>query len=272
MLVQKDISNRLNEIFEMKIGRVLKISQEHSKKSEDKRLWARIEVFPSGTYDDVPFWGGGIDFETEFPHGFFVPPRENQLMIIFFLNGNFNNPVGVVPMPHPYDASFTDKYYDLVESVDDISLFHFSGTRIIMREDGSIDIQKRIEESTDNFVNHTLKIEFEYDSGVRKKTITDIDNDVIIELTTDDVKITDTKDQVFNMHSKTGEEKVELIDKSSQKILLDSTSGSEKVVVEKSATQKVTMDSSGNKIEFGSQTFEQTSSSTKINNNLEVLA
>ena len=210
MFEMKDFSNRLNEMFEMRLGRVLSISQQHSKKESDKRLWARIEMFPSGTFDDVPFWGGGVDFETEFPHGIFVPPRENQYIVIFFALGNFDNPFAAIPIPHPYDQSFAEKYYDLVESVNDISIFHFSGSRIILREDGSIDIQKRIEESTDNFVNHTLKIELEYDSGnnVRKKTITDVDNNIKIELTTDDMKITDSKNQVFQMRSKAGEEKI----------------------------------------------------------------
>lgn len=215
-----DISNRLNEMFEMRLGRILKISQQHGKKDSDKRLWAKIELFPSGTHENVPFWGGGIDFDTNMPHGVFCPPRENQTVIIFFLNGNFSNPVAAFPVPHPYDFSFVEKYYDIVENVNDISVFHFSGSRIILREDGSIDIQKRIEESTDVFVNHTLKIEFEYDdiNDIRKKTITDIDNNIKIELTTDDVKITDSKDQIFNMHHKTGEEKIVLQKTAAQKI------------------------------------------------------
>ncbi len=208
MFKMTDISNRLNEMFEMRLGRILSISQQHSKKESDKRLYARIELFPAGTFDDVPFWGGGVDFDTEFPHGVFVPPRENQYIIIFFALGDFNNPFAAIPVPHPYDFSFVEKYYDLVESVNDISIFHFSGSRIILREDGSIDIQKRIEESAGNFVNHTLKIEFEYSGGIRKKTITDSDNNITIELTTDDVKITDSKSQVFQMRSKTSEEKI----------------------------------------------------------------
>ena len=276
MFTQKNIGNRLNEIFEARLGRILEITQQHSKKDSDKRLWARIELFPSGTYENVPFWGGGVDLtegSNNYPHGMFVLPRENQMILILFIKGNYLDPFAAIPIPHPYDYSFVDKYYEIMENINDIALFHYSGSRIILREDGSIDIQKRIEETTDNFVNHTLKLEFEYDSGnnVKKKTITDVDNDVIVELTTDDVKITDAKDQIFNMHSKTGEEKIELIDKSSQKVLLDSTSGSEKVVIEKTSTQKITMDSNGNKIEFGSQTFEQKSTSTVVNNNLEVL-
>jgi len=220
-----NINNKLNEIFEMKIGRILNVHQGHTKKEEDKRLFAKIEVFPSGTFDNVPFWGGGFDLNTEMPHGIFSIPRENQLIIIFFINGYFNDPVGVCPIPHPYDGSFVDKYYNLIENINDISIFHFSGSRIIIREDGSIDIQKRIEESIDNFVNHTLKIEFEYDSGnnLRKKTITDIDNDVIIEIDGDDVNITDSADQFINMHHKTGENKLVFQRSGSQKIELNNT-------------------------------------------------
>jgi hypothetical protein len=226
MMVEKDISNRLNEIFEAKIGRILEIKQQHGKRDNDKRLWARIEMFPAGTYENVPFWGGGFDLETEMPHGMFVPPRENQLILILFLNGSFENPIAAIPFPHPYDDSFVDKYYNLIENINDISFFHYSGSRIIMREDGSIDIQKRIEESTGNFTNHTLKIKFEYDSGnnIRKKTITDSDNNIIIELTGDNYKVTDAAGQNINLRQKSGEEKVIVEKSGSQKIEMNSSS------------------------------------------------
>jgi len=248
--MEKDISNILNEVFSAKIGRILKIKQGHSKRDQDKRLWAKIEVFPSGTYENVPFWGGGFDLNSEMPHGSFIIPRENQLILILFLNGSFENPIGIIPFPHPYDDSFVEKYYDLVENINDIGIYHYSGSRCIMREDGSIDIQKRIEESTDNFTNHTLKLEFEYDdqNDIRKKIITDNDNNVIIEINTEGVKITDDAGQIFNMHFKPSEEKIELIDKSGQKITLDSSSGSEKILIEKSGSQKIELNSSGDSI------------------------
>lgn len=222
---RKDISNKLNEIFEMKLGRILDIHQGHTERTNDKRLFAKIEVFPAGTFNNVPFWGGGFDLNTEMPHGIFSVPRENQLIVVFFINGYFNDPVGVASIPHPYDGSFVEKYYNLIENINDISIFHYSGTRIILREDGSIDIQKRIEESTDNFVNHTLKIEFEYDdiNSLRKKTITDVDNDVIINIDDDDVKITDSQNQFINMHHKSGENKIIVQRSGTQKIEMNDT-------------------------------------------------
>lgn len=278
MVENVPIEKRLNEVFEARIGRVLEVYQEHKQLSRDKRLYCSIEVFPAGEYENVPFWGGGFDLDedVEMPHGFFCPPRPHQYVLILFINGNFENPVAAAPIPHPHDYSFVEKYYNLVESVNDIGLYHYSGTRVIMREDGSIDIQKRIEESEDNFVNHTLKIEIEYDEGndIRKKTITDVDNDVIIELTTEDVSITDTKDQHFKMHSVDDEEYVEFLDKAGQKGILDSTKDAENIQFVDKASQEITMwaksgenyiqlkrgDNQLVKLENNKNTFKQSSS------------
>ena len=140
----------LEKIYESRIGRILKIYQQNKFDPSDNRLFCDLEVFPSGTFTNMPIYGGGVDFQTKFPHGIFALPRKDQLVVILFLESNFQNPMACLPIPYNYDGAdqYKDLFNNLVESVDDIGLYHYSGTRQIFRANGNIDIQKRIKETT----------------------------------------------------------------------------------------------------------------------------
>ena len=265
----KKATKNLNNIFDARLGKIVEIRLGHSNNTEDTRLFCDVELFPSGQLPNVSLWGGGIDLETEFPHGIFNLPRQEQMVLVLFIKGNIEDPLAAIPLPYNCDAAdeIKELYYDIVENINDLSIFHYSGSRLIFREDGSIDVQKRIEETPDNFVNHTLKIEFEYDAvnSIKKKIITDVDNDIVIELTTDDVKITDTKDQVFNMHSKDNEEEISLLDATSQLIKMYAKSGSNYIEIKRGTNQLIKLETNKNTLKQSTtQYIEQGASSTDI--------
>jgi hypothetical protein len=259
----------LENIFDARLGKIMEVRLQHSNNAEDKRLFCDIELFPSGQFSNVGLWGGGVDLETKFPHGIFSIPRQEQMVLVLFAKGNMENPVAALPLPYNCDMADEVKelYYDLVENINDIGVFHYSGTRIILREDGSIDLQKRIEESTDTFVNHTLKVEFEYDAinSIRKKIITDVDNSTVINLTAEDVDIIDSKNQKFNMHSKDNEESISVLDAASQLVKMYAQSGSNYIEIKRGTNQLIKLENGKNTLkESATQYIEQGASSTDI--------
>jgi len=217
------MQNSLENIYEARIGRIMKVYQISKNDPNDKRIFCDIEIFPAGQANDVPLYGGGIDFTTKFPHGIFCLPRENQMILILFVNANFENPVACIPLPYNYDAEFKDKFYSLLEDIDDINIFHFTGSRIIIRKTGKFEIQKRIEETPGNFVNHSIQLEIKYESSQSKKIFTDLQNNIIITLSKDEVKVIDTKSQSIIITSKDGEEKIVITDKWNNKVEMKDT-------------------------------------------------
>jgi len=152
-VIYKDNTFRSDEIYEMYLGRVIRRRQQAGENTDNLRLYVDVELGIGGPLNDVPYYGGGVDLITEFPHGLFVPPRENQIVLIMFLRGDSQNPVACCPVPHPrwkkgeVDSTFeTDKakYNNIMSSLDDITLFHYSGSRISLKENGKIEIAKKI--------------------------------------------------------------------------------------------------------------------------------
>jgi prefoldin subunit 5 len=257
--------NVLNNINSAKIGTINKVFMENPYDDKDKRIFCDITVLPSGEFKNVPIYGGGIDFDTEFTHGVFALPRKNQLILILFINSNFENPVACIPLPYNFNASDEHKnlFNEPIEDVEDLGVYHFSGSRLILRKNGTIDIQKRIEESTDTFVNHTLNIEFKYEDEKRKKIISDVDNEFVVEIVAkEDVKFTDNKNQSLNFHSKDNEEFIELLDKAEQTIKMNSESGSEGITITDKNDNVIETSSTGISLE------DQNGSKIAIDNNL----
>jgi len=147
------------EAYELFLGRVVRSKQQIGEDTDKKRLVVDIELGVGGYLNNVPYYGGGIDLETEYPHGLFIPPRENQLIGILFLRGNSENPVGCFPLPHPsWEVEEKDdyKYNEILEDLEDIALFHFSGTRVLLKKDGKVEIGKK-----DGSTYRRLEIDFQ---------------------------------------------------------------------------------------------------------------
>lgn len=138
---------RQNEIYESYLGKVVRVKQQAGENEDNKRLYVDLELGIGGTLNNVGYYGGGVDLNTGYPHGLFVPPRIGQVILVLFLRGSSQVPVGCCPFPHPnWDLNKTgsDKFNDIMDDLDDITLFHFSGSRIHLRKDGKIEITKKI--------------------------------------------------------------------------------------------------------------------------------
>jgi len=141
----------------MHYGVVTRVKQQVGENVDAKRLVCDIRLDTGGPLNNVPYYGGGVDSVTKFPHGLFIPPRENQKVAVAFIQGYWQSPVCCFPIPHPCwkieEKNYSD-YNDIMGDLDDIGLFHYSGSRIYLKSSGKIEIAKKIAA-----VEH--KIEFE---------------------------------------------------------------------------------------------------------------
>lgn len=168
--------NMQNEIFGLRIGRVIRVKQQVGEDVDSKRLVCDIEIAMGGTKNDVPFFGGGIDTVTENPHGIFVPPREDQMVGVLFVRGHYDNPIAAFSIPHPswnVEQADLSKFNELLDSINDIAVFHYTGTKIIMRENGKIELLKDIS-GTD------YGLTFTFSDTDKKTTIEDQNSNKII--------------------------------------------------------------------------------------------
>lgn len=281
--------NQRNELYYLEVGRVIEVMQQVGTTLDDKRLVCRIEMAMGGILPNVPFYGGGIDTKTQFPHGLFAPPRANQLVGILFLRGNCQNPVACFPIPHPTwtlnNVNGKKLYSSIMEDLDDITLFHFSGTRIHLRKDGTVEFAKVIN-------NQKYKMNIKIEETDKKKTITDLDNNHVIifqdkkifindsngneitiddngisiidkennmvEMTGDGIKVTDTKNNVIE----TNNDGVKITDKSNNKYTMDSAG----IKLEDKNGNKAEMKSSGIKAQdLNGNTLEMQAGKVAIN-------
>lgn len=175
MFDQVEIDNtfRKDEIFEMYLGRIVKTKQQVGR-TDKKYMVCDIELGVGGDLQDVPLFGPSVDLNTGNPHGIAFAPRNNSLVGVLFLRGMWKNPVGCFPLPFPsWEVSTSDKekYNNIMDSLNDLSIFHYTGTRIDFREDGSIEIAKKIDDNVYKF-----KLEFQDSDNDAEKKITDVDN------------------------------------------------------------------------------------------------
>jgi len=169
-VIENNSPFRSSEIYESYVGRVMRVKQQAGENTDNLRLYVDIELGIGGNLEDVPYYGGGVDIVTGFPHGLFVPPREHQQILILFLRGNSQNPVGCCPLPYPsWKAGAVDKakYNNIMTDTDNIALFHYSGTRIYLRKNGTIELTKKI-------VATEYKLSISFDSVNDTFTIEDL--------------------------------------------------------------------------------------------------
>ena len=191
---QRDNTDRLSEIFEARVGTVISSYIGDPDNASDKRLFCDVDVHPRGLRSKVAFYGGGVDIETEngMPHGIIFPPRKGQYVLVLFINGDWQSPAVCVPFAHPSDQTFTEKYYDLLEDIDDSAIYHHSGTKIVMKKDGTVIIGKKIDESTKHevtlsFTSDGIKLESEDKIGLQgfDKKVSRVDDAIEINNATD---------------------------------------------------------------------------------------
>jgi hypothetical protein len=127
------------KIATLRQAEVLEIKKGHSRRTQDKRLYINIKLDNGVRYNNVPFYGPGVDLETEMPHGSFFPPVKNQKVGVFFVQGHPENPYGAFPIPYPVNpGKDAEKYYNILEDIEDGGVFHKSGSRSIHKKNGDI--------------------------------------------------------------------------------------------------------------------------------------
>lgn len=128
-------------VFQATQARVEDVRVGHSTDTRDRRLFCDITLSTGVKIENVPFYGGGVDLTNSTPHGVFFPPVVGQKIIVFFIDAHWKNPVGCIPIPFPWDSSKDfQKYNDVLDNINDAAIFHKSGTKIIMRANGSVEI------------------------------------------------------------------------------------------------------------------------------------
>jgi hypothetical protein len=215
-----DNTSALFTITSLQIGYVTKVYQQHTRNNSDKRLYMTVNMIPDGMQvENVPFYSGGVDKKTKYPHGLFLPPRENQVVGVFFIKGHYGNPVGCIPLPFEVYKDDRKLYYNILENINDTGLFHYSGSRITFRENGTIEITKRIDKSNEDYENQSLSFDFKYENGQSKKKIKDENNNFEFYIDKESFYIKDKKNnKILFDSSDSGQTGFKLTDKNNNYI------------------------------------------------------
>lgn len=138
----------------LRVGKIKRIKDEEF-------LLVDIEPSDGGIIENIGWFGGTYDEETENYHGICCPPRIGALVIFGFLNGSANKPNVVAQFELPSDtANKTIDKYNGTASKNEIRIGHFSGTSIKLKEFGEIEINcgKITKENGENTYSTTLEI------------------------------------------------------------------------------------------------------------------
>lgn len=128
-----------NELYMLKIGVVQATRGVNSERTTEKRLYCDVVMFDGITITNLPFYGGGVDSVTAKPHGLFFPPAIGQQIGVLYVEGNFKNPIGCFPIPFPGKQADMTKY-DNIMLEGECMVAHKSGSKVLFKSDGSIEI------------------------------------------------------------------------------------------------------------------------------------
>jgi hypothetical protein len=193
-----DMEDGQNELIELETARVIRVKQGMDQNEEDTRLTVDVEMNRGGEILDIPFFGGTVDRETKKPHGVFMAPRVDSLMAVMFVKGNSEDPIGCFSVPYPSWNHGDDEYedfYDILDDVDDIGIFHFSGTKMKMKKDGKITMSKDAADKNDP----ANELEITFNETKNEKIIKDVNNNITITLNEDKMKIETSGSQVLEL-------------------------------------------------------------------------
>jgi hypothetical protein len=134
--------NKSNRTFNsLEIGEIRNVQFENSGNKTDKRMVCEVLTGSGVIKRDVPFYGGGVDLESGNPHGIFAPPLEGQMVGILYVDSSHKNPVVAFPIPFNWgQGNNQEKYYNLLDDKEDLMIAHKSGSKMIMRKSGDIEI------------------------------------------------------------------------------------------------------------------------------------
>lgn len=193
-------------------GRITKIKTSHAKangKNNIKQQCVDVIVNAATIFENVQFYGGGVDHSTNNPHGLFVPPRENQMVLVLCINGNSQAPVACIPLPYSMNNKdeILRKYNDIIvdkskqATVDEIQLCHYSGMKIAFRDDGSLDIRMQDKNKGESF-DKTYFLNVAVDKNTGNFTIIDSNTTPNkVEFKTTGLKVTDKNSNIVEMTS-----------------------------------------------------------------------
>lgn len=128
---------------------------------DDEFLLVDIEPTDGGIIENIGWFGGTYDNETENYHGFCVPPRIGALVLFGFIDGSANKPNVIAQFEFPSDSTNkTIARYNGTANKNEIRLGHFSGTLITLKENGEVKIEagEITQENGENKYSTTLEI------------------------------------------------------------------------------------------------------------------
>lgn len=139
MALSKEKMMKRFNVVDLRIAKVQEVRIGHSDITSDKRLYCSLLLDNGTTVSNVPFYGCGVDSETKKLHGSLIPPVVNQMVGVSYVHGHYKNPVAAFPIHMPWLREEDEEVYnDVLESVDDIGFFHKTGTKLLFKEDGTI--------------------------------------------------------------------------------------------------------------------------------------
>jgi len=156
-----------HQYVKFKIAKVKDRRIKCSKDSNDKRLYCDLEVADGTLKQDVPFYGCSVDIDNDNTlHGLLYAPIIGSMVGVLFAEGHYSNPVICFTIPFAFERKNKEKFYDLLEDIDDMVLSHRSGSRVIFKKNGDIFIKNKDDDeifkyeksSNDIILNKNLKI------------------------------------------------------------------------------------------------------------------
>lgn len=139
MIQRSDNRDKLLNMEPM-LGKIMQVYTDNPDEASKKYLLCRVKMARGGELKDVPLYGPGIDLQTNKPHGFSAPPRFGQLVLVLFVNNQFNNPVAAIPLPYAAEVSDLSKYMTLYPNVNDVAAYHYSGSSFKLTASGKVQL------------------------------------------------------------------------------------------------------------------------------------
>ena len=143
--MKKDLRGRNNNMPELGIAEVIEVRKGHSENKADKRLYCDLILDSGVPRKNVPFYGPSVDLITKKLHGVLFPPVDKQMVGYMFISGHNANPVACFSIPFDWGQgknlnTFIQAMTTEIDDIEDCALYHKSGSKIIMKKNGDIEL------------------------------------------------------------------------------------------------------------------------------------
>jgi len=168
---------RNNRMFALGIAELVEVRKGHSENLSDKRMYCDLILDSGVPRKNVPFYGPTVDLITKKLHGVHFPPRPNQMVAYMFVAGHNDNPVVCFSLPFDWGQSKNLNTFvntissEMSDKLEDCALYHYSGSKIIMNKDGSIEIEPLA--GKDIIINSGTKGSARLDDQVKSTNVED---------------------------------------------------------------------------------------------------